>query len=172
MELRRIPFLWLKQKSILACAHQRVKEATQEVEARSEYLSRHWPTQTRGSSSEFFAKWIVGVLCMRFVIVLCVLLGLLMFGWLAWRKSSSHQQLGEASVPTINKQPVAFASRTFDPASPPANMPPLAHWETAECDSDFLSSASVRGEPRETDATHATVTITQIKMTLQLNINI
>jgi hypothetical protein len=109
---------------------------------------------------------------MRFVLVLCVLLGLFMFGWLAWRKSSSHQQLGEASVPTINKQPVAFASRTFDPASPPANMPPLAHRETAECDSDFLSSASVRGEPRQTDATHATVTITQIKMTLQLNINI
>src|SRR5260370_4781532 len=51
-------------------------------------------------------------------------------------------------------------------------MPPLAPGETAECDSDFLSSASVRGEPRQTDATHATVTITQIKMTLQLNINI
>lgn len=51
-------------------------------------------------------------------------------------------------------------------------MPPLAPNESAECDSDFLSSASVRGEPRQTDATHATVTITQVKMTLQLNINI
>lgn len=109
---------------------------------------------------------------MRRVIVLCVLMGLLMFGWLTWRKSSSRQQLGQASVPTINKQPVAFASRTFDPAAPPDNMPPLAQWETAECDSDFLSSASVRGESRQTDATHATVTITQVKMTLQLNINI
>jgi hypothetical protein len=109
---------------------------------------------------------------MRRAIVLCVLLGMLLFGWLVWRKSSSRQQLGEASVPTINKQPVAFASRTFDPAAPPTNMPPLAQWETAECDSDFLSSASVRGEPRQTDATHATVTITHVKMTLQLNINI
>ena len=109
---------------------------------------------------------------MRRVIVLCVLLGLLMFGWLAWRKSSSRHQLGEDSVPTINKQPVAFASRTFDPAAPPANMPPLAQWETAECDSDFLSSASVRGESLQSDATHATVTITQVKMTLQLNISI
>src|SRR5258708_12129249 len=51
-------------------------------------------------------------------------------------------------------------------------MPPLAKWETAECDSDFLSSASVRGETRQADATHATVNITQVKMTLQLNINI
>ena len=109
---------------------------------------------------------------MRRVIVLCILLGVLGFGLLAWRKSASRQQLGEASVPTIIKQPAGFASRTFDPAAPPADMPPLAQWETAECDSDFLSSASVRGETRQADATHATVTITQIKMTLQLNINI
>ena len=72
----------------------------------------------------------------------------------------------------IIKQPVAFATHTFDPAAPPVNMPPLAPGESAECDSDFLSSASVRGEPRQTDATHAAVTITQVKMTLQLNINI
>jgi len=75
-------------------------------------------------------------------------------------------------VPTINKQPVAFANRKFDPAAPPTDMPPLAPGESAECDSNFLSNASVRGESRQTDATHATVTITQIKMTLQLNINI
>ncbi len=109
---------------------------------------------------------------MRRVIVLCILLGVLGFGLLAWRKLASRQQLGEASAPTISKEAVAFASRTFDPAAPPSNMPPLAQWETAECDSDFLSSASVRGEPLQTDATHATVNITQIKMTLQLNINI
>jgi len=75
-------------------------------------------------------------------------------------------------VPTISKQRVAFANRTFDPAAPPSDMPPLAPGESAECDSNFLSNASVRGESRQTDATHATVTITQIKMTLQLNINI
>jgi len=103
----------------------------------------------------------------------CILLGVLGFGLLAWRKSASRQQLGEASAPTISKEAFAFASRTFDPGpATPSNMPPLAQWETAECDSDFLSSASVRGEPLQTDATHATVNITQIKMTLQLNINI
>jgi hypothetical protein len=107
----------------------------------------------------------------RSVIVLCGLLGLLIFGWLAWRGFTSRQ-LGEAPVPTIIKQPVAFASHTFDPAAPPTDMPPLSPGENAECGSDFLSNASVRGESRQTDTTHATVTITQIKLTLQLNINI
>jgi hypothetical protein len=108
----------------------------------------------------------------RSVIVLCGLLGLLIFGWLAWRGFTSRQQLREAPVPTIIKQPVAFASHTFDPAAPPTDMPPLSPGENAECGSDFLSNASVRGESRQTDTTHATVTITQIKLTLQLNINI
>ena len=108
----------------------------------------------------------------RGLIVLCVLLGVLIFGWFTWRDFSSPRQLREAPVPTISKQPVAFTNRTFDPVTPPTDMPPLAPGESAECDSDFLSNASVRGESRQTDATHATVTITQIKVTLQLNINI
>jgi hypothetical protein len=106
------------------------------------------------------------------LIVLCVLLGVLVFGWLKWRDLSSRRQHSEASVPTIDTQPVAFANRTFDPAAPPVDMPPLAPGENAECDSDFLSNANVGGESRQTDATHATVTITQIKVTLQLNITI
>jgi hypothetical protein len=78
----------------------------------------------------------------------------------------------EAPVLTISKQPVAFASHTFDPAAPPAEMPPLAPGESAECDSNFLSNTSVRGETRKADATHATVTITHVQVMLQLNINI
>jgi len=105
-------------------------------------------------------------------IMLCVLLGVLIFGWFRWRDLSSRRQLSEAPVPTITKKPVAFASRTFDPATPPADMPPLPPGENAECDSNFLSNASVGGRTRQTDATHATVTITQIKVTLQLNITI
>src|SRR3984893_5755080 len=89
-----------------------------------------------------------------------------------WQDFSSRRQLREALVPTINKQPVGFASRTFDPATPPNDMPHLAPGETAACDSDFQSNASVRGVSRQTDATHATVTITQIELTLQLTINI
>jgi hypothetical protein len=100
------------------------------------------------------------------------LLGGLLFGWVAWRGSSSRRPPEDSPAPTITKQPVAFANHTFDPAAPPADMPPLSHGENAECDSNFLSSASVRGESRPTDATHATVTVTQINVTLQLNINI
>lgn len=101
-----------------------------------------------------------------------MLLGTLLLGWLRWRNHSFPQQLSELPSPAINKQPVHFAQRTFDPARPPSGMPPLTRGEDAECDSDFLSSASVGGQTRQTDATHATVTVTQIKLTLQLNITI
>jgi hypothetical protein len=112
---------------------------------------------------------------LRGLLVLCGLLGVVVFGWLAWpgrRDFSTRRQVGEAALPIINKQPVAFANHTFDPAAPPTDMPPLRSGETAECDSDFQSNASVRGESRQTDGTHATVTITQVKVTLGLSINI
>jgi hypothetical protein len=108
----------------------------------------------------------------RILIGLCVLLGGLLFGWLAWRGSSHRRPTGEASAPIITKQPVAFTNHTFDPAAPPPDMPPLSSGESAECDSNFLSSASVRGESQQADPTHATVTITHINETLQLRINI
>ena len=108
----------------------------------------------------------------RGFIVLCVLLGVLIFGWFMWRDFSSRRQLREVPVPTIKKDPVVFATAPFDPADPPNDMPHLAPGETAACDSDFQSNASVRGVSRQTDATHATVTITQIEVTLQLTINI
>ena len=109
---------------------------------------------------------------LRGVIVFCVLLAGLIAGWLVWRGFSSRHQLNEHSGSTISKQPIVLVTHTFDPASPPADMPPLGAGENAECDSDFRSSASVRGESRPTDATHATVTITHVNVTLQLNINI
>ena len=110
---------------------------------------------------------------LRRPIVLCMLLGaLILLGWAGWRISSSLRQPGEKPLLLIDKQPAAFKNRMFDPARPPADMPPLAFGEEAECDSNFLSSASVGGQVRQTDATHATVTITQIKMGLQLNITI
>jgi hypothetical protein len=108
----------------------------------------------------------------RGLLGLCVSLGLLVVGWLTLRNFSSPRQLSEFPAPTIIKQPVTFASHTFDPTTPPADMPPLNTGEIAACDSDFESNASVRGESRQTDATHGTITITQVKMTLQLNINI
>lgn len=73
---------------------------------------------------------------------------------------------------TVTKDPVNFANRAFDPANPPADMPPLHNSEYAECDSQFLCGASVGGETHQTDATHATVTISRVKVNLQLHITI
>jgi hypothetical protein len=102
---------------------------------------------------------------------ICVLLGLLLFALLGCGGSSPGPR-GKSSEIVIDKQPVNFVSRTFDPASPPSDMPPLAPGEEAECDSNFLSNASVGGKTQTTDATHAFVTITQIKLSLQLNVTI
>jgi hypothetical protein len=136
------------------------------------YLSRHaLPTNSwfgRPSVGECNAETIFHV---RHVVVPCVLLGGILFGCRTSGDSPSTRQPREAAV-LIQKEPVVFASRTFDPAAPPADMPPLPPGESAECDSDFLSRASVRGQPRRTDATHATLTITQVIVTLQLRLNI
>jgi hypothetical protein len=51
-------------------------------------------------------------------------------------------------------------------------MPPLHPGEAAVCDSDFIARSSVRGQPRRTDATHATLSITNVMMTLQLQTNV
>jgi hypothetical protein len=102
---------------------------------------------------------------------LCVLLGALVVGGFGCGTRSSLRR-SEAPAAIVDKLPVAFANRTFDPANPPADMPPLATGEQAECDSNFLSDASVGGETQQTDATHAFVTITQIKIALRLNITI
>jgi hypothetical protein len=108
----------------------------------------------------------------RSLLVLCVFLAVLVVGWLASRNSSPPPPPTEVLAPRINKQPVAFANHTFDPAAPPTDMPPLGSGEIALCDSNFVSNASVGGQPHRTDTTHATVTITKVNVTLQLNINI
>ena len=109
---------------------------------------------------------------LRRILVLCLLLGLLILGWLSWREAPSRRPVKETAEPIISKQPVNFATRTFDPASPPSDMPPLTEGENAECVSDFISNANVSGLTRRTDATHGAVTVSQIKVTLQLNVTI
>jgi hypothetical protein len=77
-----------------------------------------------------------------------------------------------ASALAITRQQVATAVHTFEPSAPPPEMPPLAPDEQAQCDSDFVSNASVAGKSEKIDATHAIVTVTRVQMTLQLRINI
>ena len=77
-----------------------------------------------------------------------------------------------ASALAITRQPVVAAVHTFEPSAPPPEMPPLAQDEQAQCDSYFVSNASVAGKSEKIDATHAIVTVTRVQMTLQLRINI
>ena len=93
-------------------------------------------------------------------------------GLLSWWTLSCNRPPKEPPAVTINKQAVNFSRRTFDPANPPPDMPSLNHGENAACDSDFSSNASVAGQTRQTDATHATLTVAHIKMDLQLNVTI
>jgi hypothetical protein len=86
--------------------------------------------------------------------------------------SSPSAAARDDSAITIIQQPPSFSQRSFDPAAPPADMPPLGEGEEAECDSNFLSSASLVGQPHKVDSSNALVTITQIKITLQLRITI
>jgi hypothetical protein len=106
------------------------------------------------------------------VLLFCVLPGALGLGLLGCRGDATSPQFEETPRPVINKQPVNFAKHTFDPAAPPSDMPALAPSENAACDSNFQSSASVSGQSRQTDAAHAMVRVTQIKVMLQLNITI
>jgi hypothetical protein len=109
---------------------------------------------------------------MRTIIVLGVLTGVFAFAWQKWRGPASRNEAKETSAPIVNKLPVHFANRTFDPASPPPEMPPMTPGEAAVCDSNFVASANVSGDTHPTDATPAGVTVGQVKVTLQLNITI
>jgi hypothetical protein len=107
------------------------------------------------------------LLTTRRVIVLCALLLAVAAGYFSWRRDEL-----KTLPPQVDKQPIVFASRTFDPAAPPSDMPPLNPGESAECDSDFVSYASVAGQPRPIDATHESVTITKVNVTLELHVTI
>ncbi|MBH0182566.1 MAG: hypothetical protein HP490_13065, partial [Nitrospira sp.] len=70
----------------------------------------------------------------------------------------------------IVKNQAQVGTRYFDPNSPPGDRPPLRGSEEAVCVWDFLSDASIGGQVRQIDSTHAKVTINRIKVTLQLNV--
>jgi hypothetical protein len=101
----------------------------------------------------------------------------LLLGWTAvfffGCGSGSKLSRPSAEAPTqVTKEAVNFAMRTFDPSAPPPEMPPLNEGEVAVCDSNFTSSAALSGKNHRIDGTHATLTITGAKVTLQANITI
>lgn len=109
---------------------------------------------------------------MRQVWFLVALLIAILAGWLTWRAVSSSASVPEPARPFVDKRAVAFAERSFDPANPPSEMPPLGPGEEAECDSDFISDAKVGGRMRKTGAGDAIVTVAQVRVTLQLKVTI
>src|SRR5262245_14330023 len=113
----------------------------------------------------------------RRIVAVCLVLAIAGLGWLIRGRlglsgGSSGGRGERPDAVSITKQPVVFAQRSFDPASPPSDMPPLAPGEEAECDSKFMADARVVGRAKEIDATDANITVTQVEMTLQLNITI
>lgn len=109
---------------------------------------------------------------MRRTWLLFALLLSILAGWLAWRSVSPSANPQALVAPIVDKRPVAYAQRSFDPANTPPDMPPLGEGEEAECDSNFISDANVSGRMKKIDSTNATVTVTQVKITLQLKITI
>ncbi len=93
-------------------------------------------------------------------------------GWFAWRAVSPSANPQALATPIIEKHSSTFSQRSFDPANPPAEMPPLGQGEEAECDSNFISDANVSGRMQRIDSSNATVTVAQVKVTLQLKITI
>lgn len=102
----------------------------------------------------------------------------MLLGWTAvifggCRSGSPASPLVSSPAPIqVTKEPVNFAMRTFDPAAPPTEMPPLSPGELAVCDSGFTSSAALTGENHRIDSMHAMLTITGAKVTLEANITI
>ena len=98
----------------------------------------------------------------------------MLLGWTAvvFLGCRSGAQVSPQVPIQVIKEPVNFAMRTFDPAAPPPEMPPLSPGELAVCDSTFTSNAALTGETHPTDGTHAMLTITGAKVTLQANITI
>ena len=109
---------------------------------------------------------------MRSPVTLGLLVVAAVFAGFVWRHRSTPDQPPLPARPVIEKQPVVFAQRFFDPATPPSEMPRLGEGEEAECDSNFLSDASVSGRMQKLDKSSAMVTISQVKVTLELKITI
>jgi hypothetical protein len=94
--------------------------------------------------------------------------------WLCGCHSSPDTASSQAQKDAVQimKLPAAYLFHKFDPAAPPAAMPPLHPGEAAVCDADFIARSSVGGQPRRADSTHAMLTITKVLMTLQLQTNV
>jgi len=108
---------------------------------------------------------------LRRIFFLFLLLAVVIAAWMHWRGTSPSDSR-ETLAPAVDKAPVNYATRTFDPAAPPPDMPPLRPGDYAQCDSNFVSDARITGQTRRTGLSQGTVTISQVHVTLKLNITV
>ena len=75
---------------------------------------------------------------------------------------------------TIDRKPAVVEHRTFDPAHPPADMPPLKEAEAAVTESKFDCQVAMKyqvvGHQRGADGCTTTLLVQDIQATLQLNV--
>jgi hypothetical protein len=75
---------------------------------------------------------------------------------------------------TIDHKPLTVERRTFDPAHPPADMPPLKGGEAAVTESKFDCRVGMKyqvvGHKREPNGCVTTLTVQSVQATLQLNV--
>jgi hypothetical protein len=107
---------------------------------------------------------------LRRLALLFTLLLVVALAWLVWHNVPGLRAPVISGKPQIEKRPAVIASRTFDPQSPPPEMPPLGPGELAVCDSNFGANALVSGQSRRSDSTHANVTVTSVRVILQLSV--
>jgi hypothetical protein len=106
------------------------------------------------------------------ILIAFILAGVAALVWFRSRSDApSVESAAQNVMPIIEKQPPVISTRHFNPASPPSDMPPLHPGELAECDANYMSGAVVSGRTRGFGG-HATLTVTQVKVTLQLAITI
>jgi hypothetical protein len=115
----------------------------------------------------------------RSMVFVLALVSVAAIGWIFSRYahspgsgSGSGDRADAAAHVAVVKEPVSVVTRTFDPANPPSEMPPLSPGEIAVCDANYVSNVSVGGEGRQTDATHEIVSVTQVKANLRLVVTI
>jgi hypothetical protein len=109
---------------------------------------------------------------LRKIVLVCGLLAVILAAGLVLRPQPMARWAAPAPSLTVDRQPVVFAMHTFYPSTPPADMPPLAAWEQAECESNLESDANVKGRTETIDATHGVVIVTGVRVTLRLIINL
>lgn len=87
-------------------------------------------------------------------------------------RSGSSDPAHAASQVTVTKEPASVTTRTFDPANPPSDMPPLKEGEIALCEASYISNVNVAGRGTQTDSTHEIADVAHVRVTLQLVVTI